>query len=173
MQPGNQNPCQAAPATRRHPTGPKLLRLKPQVRGYEHPLMGPDLRFFEGRPPDPWTVRNISLLPKKRKPKGADVTTKTKAPLRVATDADLPPAPKPKPESLKAAADLSERELLVAMRDKISDAIAAGVPSHTLAPLMRQLREIDKEIRGLDARARQEGTPNSVPVDDTFDASAV
>lgn len=79
----------------------------------------------------------------------------SKPPLRAVTDADKP-APKPKLKTLKAAADSSERDLLVMMREKISDEIGNGVPPHTLAPLMRQMREIDKEIRAIDQRAKHE-----------------
>lgn len=60
------------------------------------------------------------------------------------------------PKTVREAADHSERALLVALRTRIASDIDAGVPPHTLAPLSRQLREIDREIRGLDARAAEE-----------------
>lgn len=72
--------------------------------------------------------------------------------LKVATDSDRPPEPK----SLTDAAELSERALLVMMRAKIAAEIDNGVPPHTLAPLSRQLRDIDKEIRLLDQKAELE-----------------
>ncbi len=75
--------------------------------------------------------------------------------LRVAVPDEKKRAPA-KPKTLKAAAESSERELLLTMRNKISDEIEGGVPPHTLAPLMRQLREIDKDIRLLDAKAKHE-----------------
>lgn len=53
--------------------------------------------------------------------------------------------------SVRAAADLSERALLVALRDQIAAEIDRGVPAHALAPLSRQLRDIAREIRQLDA----------------------
>lgn len=96
----------------------------------------------------------------------------SKTPLRAVTDRDVPPQ-KPVPTSLKAAAESSERDLLVMMRNKIFTEIENGVPAHTLAPLMRQVREIDKEIRSLDARARQESAGSDAPVDNSYDASAI
>lgn len=96
--------------------------------------------------------------------------------LTVVKSDDKPPPPrkKQKPRTLKAAAELSERDLLVKMRDDISDAIEGGVPAHTLAPLMRQLKEIDRDIRQLDQRAKQEAEEDSgEDIDDTFDASSL
>ncbi|QSM03936.1 hypothetical protein PROPHIGD91-2_83 [Mycobacterium phage prophiGD91-2] len=52
------------------------------------------------------------------------------------------------------------------MRDTISTEIGNGVPPHTLAPLMRQIREIDKEIRALDQRVRQEAEDDAVGSDE-------
>lgn len=95
-----------------------------------------------------------------------------KSPLRAVTAADA--APMPTPKSLKEAAERGERDLLVSMRNQISDAVAAGVPPHTLAPLMRQLREIDKEIRSYDLRDQQKQVDDAHQnIDDTFDATVV
>lgn len=95
-----------------------------------------------------------------------------KTPLRAVTADDS--APMPTPKSLKDAAERGERELLVSMRNQISDAVAAGVPPHTLAPLMRQLREIDKEIRAFDLRSEQKQVESDYQaVDDSFDSSAI
>ena len=94
-----------------------------------------------------------------------------KSPLRAVTADDAAP---PTPKSLKEAAERGERDLLVLMRNQISDAVAAGVPPHTLAPLMRQLRDIDKEIRVFDLRSEQKQVESGYQaVDDTFDASAI
>lgn len=93
--------------------------------------------------------------------------------LRAVTDDDAPPAPV-EPMTLKTATEKSERQLLVTMRAKIAGEIDGGVPPHTLAPLSRQLLEIDKQIRQIDLRARQESQTNANgPVDDTYDASAI
>jgi hypothetical protein len=71
--------------------------------------------------------------------------------LSVVTDADKPEKPK-KPTSIKAAVDMSERDLLVALRAKAAAEIDSGPPAHTLPRLMQQLRDLDKEIRAIDAR---------------------
>ena len=83
-------------------------------------------------------------------------------------------APRKKaPATIKAAVDASERDLLVAMRAKAAAEIDRGVPAHTLAPLMRQLRDLDKEIRALDVRATQEAEQSGDVEDEAFDASAI
>jgi hypothetical protein len=78
------------------------------------------------------------------------------------------------PASLEEATESSERELLAAMRRRVAAEIDAGVPAHALAPLMRQLRDIDKDIRALDARTEQEaaGHAGAVP-DEAFDPTAI
>jgi len=90
--------------------------------------------------------------------------------LKVVTDEDAPPPP---PKSLKDAVDVSERALLVTIRAKIATEIDGGVPPHTLAPLTRQLRDIDKEIRLLDQRAEQEAVESVDADDEAFDAEAL
>ena len=91
--------------------------------------------------------------------------------LRAVTEADSAKITPPK--SLKDAAERGERELLVSMRNEISDAVAGGVPPHTLAPLMRQLRDIDKEIRAFDMRVEQSEAESGYTVENTFDAEAL
>lgn len=93
-----------------------------------------------------------------------------KSQLRAVTDKDAPPRP---PSTLKEAAERSERDLLVMMRDKISTEIGNGVPPHTLAPLMRQLRDIDKEVRLLDVRVKQERAEDGEASDESWDQSAI
>ena len=89
--------------------------------------------------------------------------------LKVVQADDKPPV---SPKSVRDAAEHSERALLVALRTKIAADIDAGVPPHTLAPLSRQIREIDREIRALDQRAAEEGD-GAEAEDAAFDASAV
>lgn len=81
---------------------------------------------------------------------------------------------KKKPLTIKAAIEESERDLLVAMRDKIAREIDTGVPAAYLAPIMRQLRAVDQDIRALDAREAEEVESRAAEVEDgDFDASAV
>lgn len=93
--------------------------------------------------------------------------------LRVVTPEDVPQAPKP-PKTLVDAAELSERALLVAMRSKVLKEIDGGVPPAYLAPLMRQVREMDKELRALDLRAKEEGADAAdVAEDEAWEAEAL
>lgn len=82
------------------------------------------------------------------------------------------PVPAGPPKSIEEAVDRSERDLLVALRRRIAGEMDAGPPAHTLAPMARQLRELDKEIRALDARASEDARSEDVG-DGEFDASAV
>lgn len=95
--------------------------------------------------------------------------------LSVVTNATPKPKAKArKPATIKAAAEMSERDLLVTMRTRVATEIDGGVPAHTLAPLMRQLRDLDKEIRALDAREDQGAEVDAAEVEDgTFDAASV
>src|SRR4051812_928559 len=89
---------------------------------------------------------------------------------------DEPPPPKvEKPKTIKAASESSERDLLVALRDHAAAELDSGrVPAHAIAGLMRQLRDLDREIRGLDLRAAQEDEAREAEVEDgRFDSSAV
>lgn len=92
-----------------------------------------------------------------------------KTPLKVVTEADAPPVPK----SLKEAVELGERSLLVAMRNKVMTEIDNGVPAAYLAPLMRQVRDIDKEIRMFDLRAKQEAEEDAIAVDEEWNSEAL
>lgn len=93
------------------------------------------------------------------------------AKLKVVTEGAV--TEKSPPKTINEAVGRSERDLLVALRKKAAAEIDAGVPPHTLAPLMRQLRDLDKEIRALDARADDEPAAKGGKVDDSFDASAI
>ena len=88
-------------------------------------------------------------------------------------DPDAPAQVRKAPTTIKAAVEGSERALLVAMRKNVAGTIDAGVPAHALASLMRQLRELDKEIRAIDARAEQEAADGDSVSDEAFDAEAL
>lgn len=91
--------------------------------------------------------------------------------LTVATEA--PPKAK-KPTTIKAAVDASERDLLVTMRGHLATELDKGaVPAHALAGVMAKLREYDRDIRAIDARAAEEPDGKHEAEDGTFDASAV
>lgn len=79
----------------------------------------------------------------------------------------------PAPSGVRESADHSERALLVALRTTIAKDIDAGVPPAYLAPLARQIREIDREIRALDARVEQEAAEGVEVADEAFSAEAL
>lgn len=74
------------------------------------------------------------------------------------------------PRTLDEAAGGSERTLLVAMRSRVAREIDSGVPAHALAALVRQLRELDREIRALEAA---DANKADAGIDTSFDASVV
>lgn len=59
------------------------------------------------------------------------------------------------------------------MRSHIASEIDSGVPPHTLAPLTRQLRDLDKEIRLLDLKALQEADDDAEVPDEEWHAESV
>lgn len=90
---------------------------------------------------------------------------------------DEKPAPQ-RPKTIKDAIEASERDLLVALRCHLADELASKPPAHTLAGLMKHLREVDKEIRAIDAReaetSSEEPTRDHGAGDEAFDpASAI
>lgn len=93
-----------------------------------------------------------------------------KTPLRAVSESDAPT----QAASLRDAANVSERALLVAMRAKVLGEIDNGVPPAYLAPLMRQVREMDKDLRAIDLRAKEEGADaNEVAADEAWDSEAL
>ena len=65
--------------------------------------------------------------------------------------------PKPNvPQSVTEAANASQMDLLVSLRDRVAREIDAGVPPAYLAPLVRQLRDLGKEIAALEAIEAEE-----------------
>lgn len=85
---------------------------------------------------------------------------------------EQPAKPEPKkPTTISTAVDMSERDLLVALRAKAATEIDSSPPAHTLPRLMQQLRDLDKEIRAIDARA-EEHEEGPVDVDSGSDSEA-
>ena len=80
--------------------------------------------------------------------------------------------PESKPQTIHQAAGSSERDLLVALRDRIAADLDKGVPAHALAPLSKQLREIAKEIEAIDQRAEEESLAEP-SADAAWDSSAI
>lgn len=111
--------------------------------------------------------------------------------LRAVAPGEKAPA---KPKTVAQAAKGSQRELLVAMRDRIATAVTSvDCPPRDLAALTKRLADIAKEIEAIDARALDDPTarireleaalrvadPNHglisdvEDVDDAYDASAI
>jgi hypothetical protein len=68
------------------------------------------------------------------------------------TDETPPPAPKRTLTVQAAAATGDQRELLVAMRTRIAEAVGdPNTPARDLAALSRRLLEIAKDLKALDA----------------------
>jgi hypothetical protein len=111
------------------------------------------------------------------------VPPRQKAPLRaVAKDEKPPPRPRRKApaKTVTQAIDASERDVLVALRLNIARDIDRGVPTHALAGLSKQLRELDKDIRAIDLRAAEEqeanragGDEDEQSGDEAFDSEAI
>ncbi|MEZ0053711.1 hypothetical protein ABIA30_004744 [Mycobacterium sp. MAA66] len=72
--------------------------------------------------------------------------------------ADEPDNVKPIRSVAKAAESGDERELLLALRDRVALAInSPKCSARDLAPLTRRLQEISKDLRALDRRRADEG----------------
>lgn len=97
-----------------------------------------------------------------------------KAPLRVAKPGEK--AAPAKPKTVTEAADGgTHRELLVAMRSRIAEAVENPLtPARDLAALTKRLGDVAREIEHIDAKADQEAESHGGVVEDgDFDASAV
>ena len=94
--------------------------------------------------------------------------------LRAVQEGDAP-KPKPKPKTVvQAAKGGDQRELLVAMRDRIATAVEdSSTPARDLAALTRRLLEIARSIEAIDARAAEDAESGLEVADGIFDASAV
>lgn len=98
-----------------------------------------------------------------------------KTPLRAVAPGEKP-TEKPKKLSVEqAAATGDHRSLLVAMRERIAQAVSnPDCPPRDLAALTRRLQDIAKEIEAIDLRAKEEGADaNDVVSDEAWDAEAL
>lgn len=94
---------------------------------------------------------------------------------------EVPPKPaarRPRTPRAKSIVDAArggkQRELLVAMRDRIARTVEDPTcPPRDLASLSRRLMEIAKDIEALDLAAKQEGKSGRAVKDEPFDASAI
>lgn len=66
----------------------------------------------------------------------------------------------------KAASEGTERDLLVAMRDKIATDLDEGVPPRDLASLTKRLMEITREIKAIDAAENGDDVGNAADTAD-------
>lgn len=73
-----------------------------------------------------------------------------------------------------AAAEGTELELLMAMRDRVASTVAdPNCPPRDLAALTRRLREITKDIEALRAREREEAADAAEVADEAWDSEAI
>ena len=76
------------------------------------------------------------------------------------------------PATIKAAADVSERALLLALRDRLAGELDNGnIPAHAIKGLVSELRDVDKTLRLLDQKTG--GSVIAETGDESFDAASV
>lgn len=97
--------------------------------------------------------------------------------LRAVAEGEKAPRTRAKAPKTVAEAALggNQRELLVAMRDRIAVAVAKpDCPPRDLASLTRRLQEIATELAGLDAQTSQpRNGRQSTKVDEGYDSEAI
>jgi hypothetical protein len=113
-----------------------------------------------------------------RQPPQAKATPAKTGPrrLRAVGDGEAPSPPEKVKSISQAARDGSERELLVAIRDRIAETVErADCPPRDLASLTKRLQDIRKEIALLDATSKQpeSASRQAHDVDDKFDSSVI
>ncbi len=91
------------------------------------------------------------------------------------TDIPEPEPKKPSPKTVTQAAKTgNQKELLVALRDRIAKAVEdPNTPPRDLASLARRLQEIAKKLSGIQAQEAEEGSVVEVSEDEPFDAETV
>jgi hypothetical protein len=66
----------------------------------------------------------------------------------------------------EAASTGSQRDLLVAMRDKIATELDGDVPARDLASLTKRLMEITREVEAIDAETKGDDVGNAASTPD-------
>ena len=101
--------------------------------------------------------------------------TARKAPLRAVTADEKAPRKAGPTKVAEAAASGDQRQLLVAMRERISRTVDdPNCPPRDLAALTRRLDDIAEKIAAMDLRAKQEAAEDAdVAADEAWDASAI
>lgn len=73
-----------------------------------------------------------------------------------------------------AAESGSQRDLLVAMRERIAKTVQdVNCPPRDLASLTRRLQEVAREIEAIDARAAEEAAESAHVADEAWNAEAL
>lgn len=92
--------------------------------------------------------------------------------LRVVKDGDKAPRPRKRKLTVtQAAATGTQRDLLVAMRDRVArDVENPNTPPRDLAALTRRLIEISREIEAIDARTAEDEGIGASTADDAWEA---
>ena len=76
------------------------------------------------------------------------------------------------PATIKDAADISERALLLALRDRLAGELDnRDIPAHAIKGIVSELRDVDKTLRLLDQKTS--GSVIAETGDESFDATSV
>lgn len=95
--------------------------------------------------------------------------------LRVAGDDEQPPEPPEvkKPKNITEALEFSSRDVLAAMRKALAKKLDKDeVSSNSIASAYKELRELDRLIRMLEAAEKDEDD-DGTPADEAFDAAVI
>ena len=94
--------------------------------------------------------------------------------LRTVGPDEKPPAKPKTPKSITEAIEGSSRDVLAAMRKALAKKLDDGdVSSNAIASAYKELRELDRLIRMMDAAAEEEQADGGRRGDVPFDASAI
>lgn len=85
-------------------------------------------------------------------------------------DKTAPARPKTVAQAAKSG---KQRELLVAMRDRIAETLSGDCPPRDLASLTKRLQDIARDIAALDAAEAAQSSADLDDYDDAFDPAAI